>query len=269
MFWGKDQGMVSVRLYNQYRISHADYELLYQLHEAGITAAGTVDGYEDTSGAEEPVVVSAREVADRIPGLTGAEGSKELRRLAEAGHVEVDNSSSRGLKFKGSREISDYLSCTAYVPTLREAKRSGSSLMVMINNDRGNVMLLKDINSDMEPSGMHVSDKAFTREIRHLARQALKGEAGDNQLVMIAASDTPGGSRQVLVAKPFRFQKGRKQEPMIALQSASFNSDGGASLKFAERDHAFEDPFQHVLRAKDALALCEIIDDPVEAARPA
>lgn len=268
MFWGERKGNVSIRIYNRYRITPDDYEMLFQLHKAGVVdAARTKGDIDDVADTDQAAAVYARDVAARIPGLTGAEVSKALRRLADAGHVEIDDGSSKGLRFKGLRDISEYFQCTACVPTLLDRKRPGASLAVMTHASGDSIMLWKEPLGEMYVHGVHVNGPAFSRRLTSLARHVINGDAGD-QVVMIDAGTVPSGEKQAVVAAPFRFKKGRKQEPMIAMKTVIF-SDGGASVKLDDHGSVFERPYQHVLRARDVLDLCKVIDDPVEAARPA
>lgn len=275
-FWGRSRGRVDNRLYNRYRITPESYELIYQLRAAGLRAAAEEAGVSERE-VEAPIAVQARDVADLMPDMDGPTASRMLRELGEAEHVKVVPDG-RALRFEPARELYEFFrSQLLFLPTMRDAKTEEGSRLgmhLMRNsaeyhaNGYPDVVYLQQYNNSDHPIRHGAVRAGLARQGRHVAKAALKGE-DQVTIGIVDAGKVPSGARVNLVLTPFRFKKGRRQDPMVVMRFALVSEDGGMGVDISRSDsNYFRSDTEHIVRAVDLLDACALLDDPDDAARP-
>jgi hypothetical protein len=100
------------------------------------------------------------------------------------------------------------------------------------------------------------SIKDFQRGAREISRQVLDGEESGFELVQ--AGEPPSGLPRMLAMFPYRFKKGLRQEPMVAMKFICLGGTANVSWRGSDFELSFLDG---VVRAQDLLDASKLLEN--------
>jgi len=233
------RGNVSVYAENKFGISREDFLLMAAV--------------ERILEANERSYATAREVSGEIYGADTHAISLKLRQLAKEGHLESE-SSGKGLTFSPVRALDEYYSWHRIVlPSSNRGRGFG-----------GSVSFLRTAYGRMHFTGQGAHEdiwhstgiKDFQTGASVIARQVLEGKESGFELVR--AGDAPSGQTTLLAMFPYRFKKGLRQEPTVALKFVGLGGSANVSWRGSDFETSFLDG---VVRAQDLLDASKLLEN--------
>lgn len=252
------RGRASLFIDNPHGLDDTQVDLVYRLHRAASTTSG-IDANAVAIG------VTARAVATLGAPIDSRAASAELRRLAgDTGLVKIEKHA-RGLTYRLESSLEEILPFSwATTDCMHDAKHREDTLRVFGLN-QGAVSVGR-MNGYTEGRFPIVDMKSLASVGRSVAVGAIDGESS------FGVVDASGGygpdDRSVLVLTPYRFAKGRRQEPFVAIKNLPMGRRGGAGFSWRGSSIEATSFDDHVVRAEDLRDLCSLLTDPHKAAAP-